>query len=84
MCELILNFVFHLEDLPDQNDSLIGTLEQSTNNSLFNFLTTTTPSSHNYLEDNFIGGENKNISVLPFQKDVEKKSTSNVHIFLYN
>lgn len=68
----------NLEDLPDQNDNLIiGALEQSTNNNLFDYLTESTSSSYHCLEENFIGDENENISVPPFQQDVEKKSTSN-------
>jgi len=64
--------------LPDHNEDLIiGALEQSTNNNLYDFLTSSAVTSDDSLQESFIAGEDENISVLPFQNDIDKKSSSN-------
>lgn len=48
-----------------------------TNNNLFDFLTASAVISDDFLGENCIAGENENIHELPFQKDMDQKSTSN-------
>lgn len=78
MCELILHFIFLLEEFPDNNDC---GLEQSTNKNLFDFLTSSA-TSDDFLEDNLIAGDTENISVLQFERDVDNKFTSNGKHFI--
>lgn len=77
MRELILHLIFHLEEFSDNSDC---GLEQNTNKNLFDFLTSAT--SDDFLEDNSITGDTENMSVLPLEKDLDNKSTSNGKHFI--
>lgn len=82
LCKIMLYLcVCILEDVPDNNENLIdGTLEQSTDHNLINFLTTA--KSDDFLEENYITSENEDIFEIPIPDNVIDKSTQNGTYFI--